>query len=67
MAKGKTGKNWIRGAVKKKGALRRALGAKQGKPIPRAKLVAAARKPGKLGQRARLALTFRSMNRRRKK
>lgn len=49
---------WIQKAVKKPGALRKELGAKQGKPIPAKKLAAAAKKPGKLGQRARLAQTL---------
>lgn len=53
--------NWIRGAIKKPGALREALGAKKGKPIPAKKLAAAAKKPGKLGQRARFAQTLRKM------
>ena len=51
-------KNWIQDAVKKPGALRSALGAKEGKPIPAKKLAAAAKKPGKMGQRARLAQTL---------
>ena len=51
-------KNWIQDAVKKPGALRKELGAKPGKPIPAGKLEAAAKKPGKLGQRARLAMTL---------
>jgi hypothetical protein len=34
------------------------LGAKKGEPIPAKKLAAAAKKPGKLGQRARLAQTL---------
>jgi hypothetical protein len=42
--------------------LRKTLGAKAGQPIPRAKLVAAAKKSGKTGQRARLALSLRRMN-----
>jgi len=54
-------KNWIAGAIKKPGALRAELGAKPGKPIPAAKLAAAAKKPGKIGQRARLAQTLRGM------
>ena len=56
-------KNWIAGAIKpeNKGALRAELGAKPGKPIPAAKLAAAAKKPGKIGQRARLAQTLRGM------
>ena len=49
---------WIAGAIKKPGALRSALGAKEGKPIPAKKLAAAAKKPGKMGQRARLAETL---------
>ena len=54
-------KKWIQDAIKKPGALRKQLGAKAGKPIPAGKLEAAAKKPGKLGQRARLALTLRKM------
>lgn len=56
---GKT--NWIKDAIKKPGALRSALKAKKGEPIPAAKLAAAAKKPGKLGQRARFAQTLRKM------
>ena len=52
---------WIQSAVKKPGALRSALGAKEGKPIPAKKLAAAAKKPGKMGQRARLAQTLKKM------
>jgi len=52
---------WIQSAIKKKGALRAQLGAKEGKPIPAKKLAAAAKKPGKLGQRARLAQTLKKM------
>jgi len=52
---------WIQKAIKKPGALRAELGAKPGKPIPAKKLAAAAKKPGKLGQRARLAETFKGM------
>lgn len=58
MAKG--GK-WIQKAIKKPGALRKSLGAKPGKPIPAAKLAKAAKAPGKLGQRARLAQTLKKM------
>ena len=50
---------WIQGAIKKAGALREALHVKAGHKIPEAKLNAAAKKPGKLGQRARLAKTLR--------
>ncbi len=58
------GKNWIAGAVKKPGALRKSLGAKKGESIPKAKLASAAKKPGKLGKRARLAETFAKMRKR---
>ena len=51
-------KNWIAGAIKKPGALRKELGVKKGDKIPAKKLAAAARKPGKEGQRARLAETL---------
>jgi hypothetical protein len=57
-------KNWIKGAIKKPGALRSELGIKKGKKIPAAKLAAAAKKGGKLGQRARLAQTLGKMRKR---
>lgn len=60
VSKAKGGK-WIQKAIKKPGALRKSLGAKPGKPIPAAKLAAAAKKSGKLGQRARLAITLKKM------
>ena len=50
--------NWIAGAIKKPGALKKELGVKPGEKIPARKLAAAAKKPGKLGQRARLAETL---------
>jgi hypothetical protein len=53
--------NWIQDAIKKPGALRQELGVKEGKNIPAKKLAAAAKKPGKLGQRARLAETLKGM------
>jgi len=49
---------WIQSAIKKPGALRKALGAKEGQSIPANKLAAAAKAPGKLGQRARFAETL---------
>jgi len=49
---------WIQKAIKKPGALRAQLGAKKGQPIPAKKLASAAKKPGKVGQRARLAQTL---------
>lgn len=54
-------KNWIAGAIKKPGALRKELGVKEGKTIPAKKLAKAAKAPGKLGQRARLAETLKGM------
>lgn len=48
-------KNWIAGAIKKPNALRESLGIKAGKTIPAKTLDKAAKAPGKLGQRARLA------------
>ena len=51
-------KNWIQSAIKKPGALRKSLGVKKGEKIPAGKLAAAAKKPVKMGQRARLAQTL---------
>ena len=48
----------IKKAIKKPGALRKSLGIKKEKTIPASKLKAAAKKPGKLGQRARFAITL---------
>ncbi len=53
-AKGGSAK-FIQKAIKKPGALREQLGAKEGQKIPAKKLAAAAKAPGKLGQRARFA------------
>lgn len=47
--------NWIASAISKPGALHKEMGIKKGKKIPKAKLAKAAKKPGKLGKRARLA------------
>jgi len=61
MKKGGSTEKWIQKAVKKPGALRSALGVKEGKTIPAKKLAAAAKKPGKMGQRARLAQTLKKL------
>ena len=61
------GKFFIKEAIKKPGALRAELGAKKGKDIPAKKLAKAAKKGGKLGQRARLAETLKKLSKRRKK
>lgn len=55
-------KNWIKGAIKHPGALRKSLKAKAGQKIPQKKLEAAADKGGKLGQRARLAMTLKKLH-----
>ena len=52
---------FIQEAIKKPGALRSALGAKKGEPIPAKKLAKAAKAPGKMGQRARFAMTLNGM------
>lgn len=49
---------WIAEAIKKPGALRKELGVKAGETIPAKKLATAAKKPGVLGRRARLAETL---------
>jgi hypothetical protein len=52
---------FIQKAIKKPGALRKELGVKEGKTIPAKKLAAAAKKPGKIGQRARFAEVLKGM------
>jgi hypothetical protein len=51
----------IKRAIKKPGQLHRDLGVPQGKKIPVAKIKAAAKKGGKVGQRARFALTLKKL------
>jgi|TARA_E500000081_G_scaffold78106_1_gene79646 hypothetical protein len=51
----------IKKAIKKPGALRKSLGVKKGKNIPASKLQSAAKKGGKLGQRARFAITLKKL------
>lgn len=53
---------WIQKAIKKPGALKKQLGVPSDEKIPAGKLAAAAKKGGKLGQRARLAQTLKSIN-----
>ena len=55
------GSKWIQDAIKKPGALRKSLGVKMGATIPTAKLAKAAKAPGKMGQRARLAQTLKGL------
>lgn len=54
-------KNWIQEAIKKPGALRESLNVKEGKNIPAKKLESAAAKGGKMGRRARLAMTLKRL------
>ncbi len=59
--------NWMAEAfANNKGALRKQLGAKPGKPIDKSKLAAAAKKSGTIGKRARLAQTAAKIARKRK-
>lgn len=52
---------WVADLQLKKGALREELHTPKGKNIPAKTLAKAAEAPGKLGQRARLAETFKKM------
>ena len=63
LKKGGASKNLIKDAIKKPGALKKSLSVKKGEKIPAKKLAAAAKKPGKMGQRARLAQTLGKMKR----
>jgi hypothetical protein len=62
-------KRWIQHALRfhKKGALHRQLGIPVGEKIPVSLLREAAEAPGKMGHRARLALTLRKISRKRRK
>jgi hypothetical protein len=55
-------KDWINDAVNKPGALRKETHTPAGKNIPVSKLNQLAKESGKTGQRARLALTLRKIN-----
>ena len=58
---------WVQDIHMKKGALRKELGVKKGQDIPAKKLEAAAKKKGKIGQRARLAETLKGFNKKGRK
>lgn len=60
-------KDFIQKAIKKPGALHRQLGVPEGKKISPEMLRAAAKKGGKLGQRARLAETLKKIASKKKK
>lgn len=53
---------WIQKAIKHPGALKESLHVPMDKTIPMKKLQKAAKAPGKLGQRARLAKTLRGFD-----
>ena len=53
---------WIQKAISKPGALKKSLGVAEDKKIPTKTLNKAAKAPGKLGQRARLAKTLRGFD-----
>lgn len=55
-------KDWIKDAIKKPGALRKALKVKDGEKIPAEKLKKAAKSPDKkMAARARLAMTLKKI------
>lgn len=56
------GEKWIQQAIEKPGALRKSLKVKAGENIPAGKLEKAAKKGGKLGKRARLAMTLKKLH-----
>ena len=58
---GMAGGKWIQKMGMKKGALHEELGVPQGEKIPAKKLSAAAKKPGIMGKRARLAETLKGL------
>jgi len=55
-------RKWIKGAIKHKGALHKALGVPQDEKIPKSKLQAAEKKGGKIGSEARLAENLSHLN-----
>ena len=58
---GKVAEKWIQKIGMKKGALHEQMGVPKGQKIPAKKLAAAAKKPGTLGKRARLAETLKGL------
>lgn len=58
MKKKKGSALWIAGAIKKPGSLRKDLKVKKGMKIPKIKLAKAAKAKGKIGKKARLAITL---------
>lgn len=60
-------KKWIKSAVKKSGALHKALKIPEGEDIPDDVLAKAAKSSGKLGKMARLAQTLKGFKKSKKK
>jgi hypothetical protein len=60
-------KKWIQEAIKKPGALKKSMGVKKDEKIPAKKLAKAAKAPGKIGQRTRLAETLKKMSKKKEK
>jgi hypothetical protein len=54
-------KKWIQEAIQHPGALHKQLGVPEGKKIPAKKLAKAAKAPGVMGKRARLAQTLKKL------
>ena len=63
----KKSNKWIQGAIKKPGALHRALGVPVGTKIPASKIKAAIKKGGKIGKEAQLANTLKGLRKPKKK
>jgi hypothetical protein len=61
--KGSSSKKWIQNAVKKPGQLHKDLGVPEGEKIPEGEIAKAAKRPGKVGQRARFALNMKKIRR----
>ena len=61
------GEKWVKEKIKRPGQLHRDLGIPQGEKIPVSKIREAAKRKGKVGERARFALTLRKFNKRKKK
>ena len=59
--------NWIKKAIKNPGALHRQMGVPEGENIPKGKIAKAAKKGGKLGRRARMAMTLATFKKKKKK
>ena len=57
----------IKKAIKKPGSLRKSLGIKKGKTIPKSVLNMAAKAPDKLGQRARFAKTLKKLRKKKRR